>query len=177
MLQLHLTHPLQEKGLFSSFQYQWSTPAMWKESSLSVQMGHDCALCESTVCTTEGRNRWPKRSFSSLTSAGVHTIRNCILTTRCRILCGNCKLLPLKVFLNFFLAVKDRENTLSFVITDKTQKGLITLGIPKNIANMEQQVGRRESLQLHHTVSWWILLPELQVSALALITTLRYPMR
>lgn len=95
-----ISHTLyRKKGLLSSFQYQWSTHAMWKECSLSVQRGHHCALCESTVCTTEGRTRWPKRSFSSLTSIEVHGIENCILTTRCRILCGNSRVF----FLIFFL--------------------------------------------------------------------------
>lgn len=64
-----ISHTLyRKKVFFSSFQYQWSTPAMWKECSLSVHRGHDCALCESTLRTTEGKTRWPKRSFSFLTS-------------------------------------------------------------------------------------------------------------
>lgn len=119
-----ITHTLYRKKVFS-FQYQWSTHAMWKECSLSVQRGHDCALCESTVCITEGRTRWPKKSFSSLTSMEVHSMRNCILTTRCRILCGKSRVLPQDVFLIFFPAVKDKKNTFRFVTTiiDKTQKG------------------------------------------------------
>lgn len=97
-----ISHTLyRKKVFFSSFQYQWSTPAMWKECSLSVHRGHDCALCESTLRTTEGKTRWPKRSFSFLTSMKVHGIRNCILTARCRILCGNGTVLPQDVF--FFL--------------------------------------------------------------------------
>lgn len=118
-----ISHTLYRKKV-SSFQYQWSTHAMWKECSLSVQRGHDCALCESTLHTTEGKTRWPKWSFSFLTSMKVHGIRNYILKTRYRILCGNVTVLPQDFFSLFLSAVKDRKSTLglSQVWTTRTRK-------------------------------------------------------
>lgn len=69
-----------------------------ENKALSVHMRHDCTLRESTVCTAERKTRWPKRSLSPLTSTGVHSIENCILITRCRILCGNWKFFHWKFF-------------------------------------------------------------------------------